>query len=310
MPEIDFVTVVYAREVPLLRLQARSLRKLFDPEHIGRILILVNEDTGEATAHTARQVRETVLPEYGTLGSRVSVLDGAALLGEPVRGTGWKRQQTLKLLASAEVHADVYVALDAKNHFIRPADASAFIAADGRMKSFRARQQGSLKPYFVNSCTYFDLDPARYVDEAMPATTPFPLSRTLVREMIHEIEKREAMPFARFFHTPRRNVTEFFLYFAFLTARHSPIDAIYAFGRRHTVTLFTRWPETPEKLAAALAQLSDASTLVFGLHSNRARVLDADAVTLICRRWVESGLFSETREAASVFAELRALAPS
>ena len=166
------------------------------------------------------------------------------------RRTGWRKQQTLKLLISHTLRNDFYVVLDGKNHFIRPVNRATFVTADGKMKSFRARQQGSLRPYFVNACAYFGLDPELYVNSAMPATTPFVLSRRLVRELLDAIQVQERTPFTEFFHAPKRKKK---MYFAFIKVpRHSPIDDLYKFGKRNTVTLFTRWPDTKEQLETRL----------------------------------------------------------
>jgi hypothetical protein len=308
MSKLDLVTVIYYRELLLLKLQARSIAAFVDHSAIGQIVVVVNEDTPAQTLATMEAIREEVVVEYGRLGERLRIIDGATLHQAEIASNGWRKQQTLKLLVARELQSECYVALDGKNHFIRPVDAATFLDATGKMRSFRARQQGSLNKFFVSSCSYFGVDPERYVNAAMPATTPFVLSTTLVREMIDFIEKKESCTFTEFFHAPRRNVTEFFLYFAFLVANHSPIEDVYAFGKRIAVTLFTRWPDTPERVHAALDKLSDASSVVFGLHSNRLPALDAAAIETICRCWVACGLVRSMLEAHELVADLTYMA--
>lgn len=292
---IDFATVVYRPEVLLLKLQARSFRLLMREQAVNDIFILVNEDDPRSTLSA---IEQEVLPEYGHFLPKVKIVEGNSLQRLPPSVNGWRRQQTLKLLAAKLVQSDVYVTLEAKNHFIRPAGSDAFLTRDGKMKSFRARQRGSLMPFFINALTYFGLDAEAHLDAAMPATTPFPLSAPLVREMMEGIEAREGVSFEQFFHSPNRNVTEFFLYFAHLVRVHSPVESVYSFGRRNTVTLFTRWPETDEQVRDALKKLSHASIVMFGLHKNRILKADDNTKREVCECWAAAGLFADVEEAS------------
>ena len=249
---------------------------------------------------TIAAIKEQVIPEYGHFESRVKIVRGDDLLQTKVAANGWRKQQTLKLLISRHIEHSTYVVLDAKNHFIRQASIDNFVTPDRRMRSFRARQRGSLMSFFVNAVTYYGLDPNDYLDSAMPATTPYVLSTGCVRRMLAEIESREQMAFAEFFHTPRRHLTEFFLYFAFLMAHCRPIEDLYEFGRRNTLTLFTRYPDTEAQLQEALKKLSERSIVMFGLHKNRILSLDKHSARTITNHWADVGLFPD-RSASAVY---------
>lgn len=299
---LDFVTVVYRPEVLLLKLQARSMRLFLRDDRIGSIHILVNEEDPKPTI---AKLESEVIGEYGHFGSRVRIVAANELQDGSLSVNGWRKQQTLKLLVARQVESASYVTLDAKNHFIKNSSVSSFLDNEGRMKTFHARQRGSLMQYFINAAKYFDLDPEKYLDEAMPATTPFVLSTSIVRNMMSFIEAKEGVPFETFFHSPHRNVTEFFLYFAYMVKLCSPIEQFYSFGPRNAVTLFTRWPDTEEKLRAALDRLSDPEIVMFGLHKNRVMNLDRHFGRLISNYWAKVGLFPSKTDSALYLKELR-----
>ena len=93
-----------------------------------------------------------------------------------------------------------------------------------------------------------------------------------------------------------------------MVANHSPLEKLYKFGRRNSVTLFTRWPDTQERVRAALEKLDDASSVVFGLHSNRLSALDGAAIETVCRCWVQCGLLPNMREAHDFIEDLTYMA--
>ena len=302
MKPVDFLTIVYEREVLLLKLQARSFAKFMDPDDVGTLMIIVNDPDPDATRAL---IDEHVMPEYGAFRDSVVILNATDLPDTQYPVNGWRRQQSVKLLVARKFDGDYYIALDAKNHFIKPCSVHDFILPDGRMRTFRARQTGSLGPYFHNVGEYFGIDPALHEEHAMPATTPYVLSRPIVVAMIEEIEEREGVSFADFFHTPKRHITEFFLYFFYLLTLDRPLEEIYRFGPRNTITLFTRWPNTKELLVGALEKIDQPAILMFGLHSNRAVSIDEPFARIVRAMWVRVGLFADDAEALAYFNELR-----
>jgi hypothetical protein len=296
-----YVTVTYRAELALLRLQARSFRKFVPPKLVERIVVIINEVDA---AETLDAFRRDILPEYGDLARKVEVVQANELMADRGALRGWRKQQTLKLLYARRTTAAAYIVLDSKNHFIKRVSDTTFVGAEGRARSFRAAQRGSLMPYFVNSLRYFGLDPAEHVDRAMPATTPYVLDSAAVRDLLDDIEDREGVSFEKFFHAPGRDVTEFFLYFAHLL-RSNSVETLYRFGPRNAATLFTRWPESEEDIEQVLAKARKPSSVMFGLHKNRVGVLTGAHRKAVTDIWVEAGLFEDEAEAE---AWLRALA--
>lgn len=155
-PILDLATVVYRDELPLIRLQARSIARMLDPRGIGAILVVVNDREEEACLAALREV----LPDYGPFADRVELLRPADLFAlRPARlgprgplqrakaaftsnrwrypfgvkggwrgNRGWAVQQALKLAVARRGEAANLCILDAKNHFIRPVGVEAAFA--------------------------------------------------------------------------------------------------------------------------------------------------------------------------------------
>lgn len=297
-----YLTVTYAAEVGLLKLQARSFARFVPPALVERIAVIVNEV--EAGAVLAA-IEADVMPEFGPHAAKVELIPANALMTDRVALRGWRRQQSLKLLYARRTDSAKYIVLDSKNHFIRPVTDNTFVDKDGRGRTFRTAQRGSLMPYFMNSLKAFGLDGEAHVDGAMPATTPYVLDSATVREMLDEIEEREGQAFEAYFHTPGRDVTEFFLYYAFLL-KTGRVDALHHFGARNAATLFTRWPDTVADLEQVLEKARQPSTVMFGLHKNRVAQLTEPHRARVVALWVEAGLFTDAATADAYLSRLQA----
>jgi hypothetical protein len=297
--EMEVVTVVYGPEVGLLELQARSFAGNLDHNAVKRVHVIINEEEPEKTISRI----EKILPLYGPHEPAVK-LWRASEISDATGHRGWRTQQSLKLLISRKINTPKYLVLDAKNHFIRPTTIDTFLCPDGRPRSFWTKQSGNLGNFLKSTLRYLDIDPAHANESVMPAITPYVMYTSLVSQLIEDIEFYESEKFEHFFHRPGIDLTEFFLYYAYL--RNLGIDpvALYDFGKRYAVTLFTRHPDSPERLTATLAKLEDSATSVFGLHRNRIRGLDDISREKITRSWVSGGVFLTAGEAESFYSKL------
>lgn len=300
--QVDLVTVVYAPEVSLLQLQARSIARNLDSKNLNKIHIIVNELEPAAVVD---KIKSFIPEEYGPLKDRVKIWT-AADLSATDSTRGWRTQQTLKLRIADHIESPKYMIFDAKNHIVKKCRLDDFFAPDGRPRSFWTVQAGSLKNYLINSLAYFDLPEAVSTSKVMPATTPYILYTHAVRNMMSMIEDAESMSFEKFFHTPGRDVTEFFLYFSYMLHQKEELDKLYRFGGRFAVTLFTRWPDTAEQQAAALERLANPAIFVFGLHKNRVANLDEAARGTVRKTWIDAGLFPDDAGAQKFYDNLLA----
>jgi hypothetical protein len=145
---LDIVTVVFRKEVPLLRLQARSMARFLDPAGIGRVRVIVNDRRERVCCAAVEALRG----DYGPFADRLEVVTPDALFALRPSGLGprdwrqrawlwgvrhgvlypfglkggwrgnrgWRIQQALKLAAGRYGEAPFVLILDAKNHFIGP----------------------------------------------------------------------------------------------------------------------------------------------------------------------------------------------
>jgi hypothetical protein len=296
---LDFVTIVYRAEVLLLKLQARSFRINVGPGLIRSINIIINDDEPS----TLKLIEDFAKTEYGQHFDKVKIWPYSDFMSKRDE-KGWRKQQTLKLLFARQAGAELYIALDAKNHFIRPVNMSDFVSDSGKPLSFWTIQNGSLRNYLRNSLNYFGLGEEISTARVMPATTPYALYSELVKDMLSEIEVLEKVSFDAFFHQPGRDVSEFFLYFSYVMRRFGSPEELYSFSRRNTVTLFTRWPDTEAQQMEVLHKLDNSAIKIFGLHKNRINALNSDARRLVIRSWVGARLFKDEAAADAYFAAL------
>lgn len=294
---LDIVTIVFQQEIFLLKLQAISIQKCFQPQDINRIFIVVNELAPEVTYSA---LSNEVLPEYGDLISKIEIIPAHRLMRPHVAASGWITQQALKLLAARIVSTDFYMVLDAKNHFVQPVSLGTFLdTKSGKARSNRIRKHGSLDTALEGSLEYFGVSRGDY---SLPATTPFLLKTVIVRQMIEFIEDREGIHFDDFMVKQKNSITEFFLYNAYLMTLDGGIESVYRFGPRVSGTLFRRSPNTAEGVDALLDALVSGALQTFGIHRERVHSLTHDQWSRICGIWVSAGLFPGAHEAA-IFVE-------
>lgn len=300
---MEFVTVVYNLEAQMLRLQARSIQHFASADLVTGLHIILNEDEPAALRSAIESFADQ---EYGWAAKRLHFWNARELepdIDPNIRG--WRRQQSLKLAIAENISASRYIVLDAKNHFIKPAGPDLFYTHDGRFRSFTARRTGLLQNHLRNCLRYFTLSESLADGRVMPATTPYGLYSPIVRALRHTISTREAMSFAEFFHSPKRDMTEFFLYYAFLQSEGFNVDRLYAFGKRYAATLFGKFPETTEGERQVLDAARSPEMGVFGLHRARLAKLHADNKAVVLSLWTEAGLFATTAEADAFFNAMR-----
>lgn len=291
--KLDIVVITFSGEMGLLKLQARSIARHFDPSSFGIIHIFVNE------VHTQQFIEvfnAYVLPDYGIFRDKVRVYNLMSVFETLPEEPGWRTQQSLKLLAHRYVETENFVVLDTKNHAIRRISRDDFISHDGRMISHRASSKGSLQKFFLPSLAAFGInDSQSYIDSSMPSTTPFVMDRSFLKTMLQSLEGRHGVDFLKFFHVKARPTTEFFLYYAFLLSNNL-VDRAYVFRQSTAVTLFASWPETAEKFEWAINKARQPSTKFFGLHRKRGPELDAEQRKAVEAIWQEAGLLPRLSE--------------
>jgi hypothetical protein len=156
---LSFVNVTFPGELPLLRLQARSMAHFMPRDLVGEVLNIVNA----VDEKSALSDLEATRAEYGPHADRVRNITGSELFSA-ARGPsaarhwprkmlaenpwiyfrrragwrgndGWQMQQAMKLAAARLVSSDIYVILDSKNVFVAPISYADFVAEDGKPRA-------------------------------------------------------------------------------------------------------------------------------------------------------------------------------
>jgi hypothetical protein len=312
---LDLVTVVYRAELPLLRLQARSVARFLDPERIGRILVVVNDRFERA----CRRGVEALRPEYGAFADRLEVLTPDALFAlRPAalgpRGTrqrlwslgvrhgllypfglkggwrgnrGWRIQQALKLAIGRYGEGGFVLILDAKNHFIAPVSRSSFVSPAGRARSYEVVAGRTHWSWVGPSCALLGVEPPARETPVPPTVTPVVLPRAVLRAAVDAVEARVG-PVEGFFMHGRKRQTEFMLIFAHVLSCHGTWGAVFDPGLRPAATIFGR--AGPEEVAAVLDRAEAGGAEVFSVHSGQRGRLPAAVRARIEALWARLGL--------------------
>jgi hypothetical protein len=297
-PLIDIVTVVFAGELPLLDLQARSFARFLPPGLVGRIRVVIN-DPDEATACRAH-IEAVTRPLLGPLARRLTIYD-ASVPSEP-GPEGWKTQQAAKLEIARAVRAPHYLILDAKHHLVRTLDrADLFLGRKARMP-FARPIRGS-RQWLVDSRAFFGLaTPIRV--RVPPSIPPFCVRTSIAVALVGEIEQRSGRSIGDFFATKTDQSTEFMLYFAYLGFLGKAKTLVSSKTTRQP-TMRRRSPP-PGKSAAYFAELRHTDPWVLAIHRRRFLDLGVDHGTRaeIVGFWVERGLFDSLAAAEAEMARL------
>jgi Family of unknown function (DUF6492) len=287
-----FVTVAFESELDLLLLQARSFATYVDADLVDCVLVIDN---------TARGMRpgflERLTGEYGTFGDKMTTVRPADICAVPA-AIGWRTQQVLKLEIARRVTSKRYVVLDAKNHFVAPPGRTFFQSADGRPRGTAySYETHPMRSALEHTLAYMDLDPEPYVTRYTATVTPFVIDTAVARDLIAHIENESGRPFAVEFID--NDLSEFFLYTAWLLSRGQLIDDVSALDR---ISCATVWPRgaTCDAMRAAVSTTVRTSAPVFSVHRTALAALDAEAAEVLIGFWTEAHLFAST-EAARAF---------
>jgi Family of unknown function (DUF6492) len=312
--QIDLVTVCFADELHLLRLQARSIRLYFQPSLLGRIFIIVND---RRYREICDFIAQKILQEYGHFSAKVEIVNYRDLAKRRLKKLGWRSQQALKILIASRVQSPSYLILDCKNHFIRPVDQAAIWHSDGRLNiGFASIHRDFIKDYH-QARAYFSLPLPSGEKPGLPTVTPFPMPTAPVLQMIALLEKTQGADFIDIFMKGPR-ITEFYLFYAFLEAMAEEVRPeggtlggvahFYHQQPRATFSLMASARAVPEKALAVIAKLEPDRVYGFGVHRAVIAHRNIEIRAAVFKVWQRFGLVN-TREEAHSFFELQCLPP-
>ncbi|WP_111430881.1 DUF6492 family protein [Rhodobacteraceae bacterium DSL-40] len=314
-PDLDIVTVVYRRELPLLRLQACSVAQFLDPAGISRIIVIVN-DVAEAECIAAV---EALRPAYGALAARLDVIGADALfaLRPPEAGPhgirqalrlwfaqhrriypfgvkrgwrgnrGWSVQQALKLAVARRGEGRMLLILDAKNHFVAPVRAGTFLAADGRARSTMKVPGEKHWTWIRGAFALLGASPPQREAPAPVTVTPVVVPRDMLLGTLEAVEQRVG-PVEGFFARAKGDLSEFMLIYAHVTQARGAWPALFQPDLPPAATIFRRSP--PEQIEAALHRVETGEAEILSVHSSQMDRLDEGVQARLCAIWRARGL--------------------
>lgn len=296
---IDFALVVFGKEVPLLRLLARSF-DIFGAD-VGRIYIMINDEDGSAVA---QRLHAEIIPLFGRFAEHVTVIDGRDVPGNSSRRVGYQAQQALKLAVSGYIAGRTYVCIDAKNHFLASFDAGSWVSPDGRARMRRLQIAKPHQGYLRCSMMTFGIQDYDVGVPAAPTVTPYVMRTEVARRVVSHVEQKYKMPIFEYLETKEgRWRTEFFLYYAALSTSDRPLEELASFDGWGCPTLFGEWPAPGS--AAAQARIKDAgNSKMFAVHRRRFATLTPEERQKISDLWVNRQLVRDATEAASLINEM------
>jgi ADP-glucose pyrophosphorylase len=291
-PKLDIVTVGFTGEMRLLQLQARSLRLYADPAMINRIYIVCND---KAFRPFQRFVRKHVLPEYGPLADKVTILDYRTIIGRKINKTGWRSQQVLKLLMARYVEADQFLILDSKNHFIRPVSSSTFISPRGKLRMYQMDINEAFRNHLNAACSYFGVVDGPVNEKIFPTATPFVMSTRVTQDLLKYVEQREGTDFTTFF-LPNRSFNEFYFYQAYILSKDKLIETLYEVRDRIALGFFSGASKTPDRIKYLMPVLDQSEMCCTGVHRHILEEGIPDNLQAIADMWKRFGLVTTSQE--------------
>jgi len=292
--QLTFVTVVFEAELPLLELQARSMARSVPPELVAAVIVIDNSARGMSAS-----TRDRLLLQYGAVAPKVRIMPADDVAKVPGT-TGWRSQQVLKLTVADLVETPTYVVLDAKHHFVREPSADYFLSDDGRGRvNTHSYENHVLRPILERVLTYVGLEPTEHVGRFTETAPPFVLDKSLVQEMVRDLEARSGLPFPETF--LRQDLAEFVLYSAWILASGRTWDEVFSLGRADCPIVWPRGASAATVEVAAAAS-DERGTPLFAVHRRALMRLDREGIEALARFWAGTGLF-ESQQSATAFIE-------
>jgi hypothetical protein len=250
---IDIVTVVFAAELPVLKLQAQSIDLYCRRIGVRNIYVVVND---------LDSVGQQIDPAWwGEFAPQVLIVPRTVFSTE-FSDNGWLGQQALKILTASISHNVWSMVLDAKTVFVRDLDPAELVDSQGRMRVGHMPVYPVFEParQIVNEFYQIDLD-----SQLGPGGVPFFFHNDTVRLMIAETAFRARQSFPNWFQAQGR-LTEFVLYSGFVKHRFGSFDAFYC--PDNAVFPCNLCHSEVARFDAKLAEMSLPNTSTVSVHRN------------------------------------------
>lgn len=204
---IDLITVVYQEELPLLQIQAKSLKLYFPDNLVNNIFVIVNDDE--------QVTKEIRLEWWGAHRNKVRIIHRDYFSKVSDSLLGWESQQLLKLLAANLSKSQYSCTLDAKTWFVRPVVYSDIFDSSNRVNVSLMPMFSEFQSAIPFLSKIFNISFKHIIG---PGGVPFYFHTETVRDLIAYIQNTHGS-FEDFFCENVKypnTITEFTLYSAFV----------------------------------------------------------------------------------------------
>ena len=283
--KFTFVTVIFEGSKSGMILQARSLAKYLPCDLVEKIIVIDNSANGSSMGWLA-----DLQTEYGDLWGMVSILRASDIADVSEAGGGWWSQQILKLKIAEHIRTPVYVLLDCKHYLVKPL-ARDFLTRDGKLRIRAANYAGHpLLPNLKAALAHFSIPDSQATH--FPTTTPpFPFAVDAALEVVDYAEKQSGS-LKKFM--ADNNITEFFLYSAYLISKNR-LSTLYEL---HSIPYPVLWPgrASPDDANEAIAASRSSESPFFGVHRRAGLGAHKLAREKIAEYLFEAGLVASQKE--------------
>ena len=244
----DIITIVFRDEISILKLQAQSIEHYCNADNLGRIIVVINDDTLDV---------DSIDPHWwGELHNRVDIVHRSRWAVNYAKD-GWLTQQLLKILATELCISEWSIILDAKTLFVRSVpkvDSKPHVGELDIHPVFKVSQQRVSELFGINLIKLLG-----------PGGVPFIFNNQLVQDMINEIQTRTNQKFADWFQA-QGMITEFILYSAFLQYKYGGFYTLYdpSFGLSNINVCHSEVALFDDKLNS----MKHGNTLSVSVHRN------------------------------------------
>lgn len=260
---IDLITVVFAEEIPLIEIQARSIGLYIDSNRIGNIYVVVNDKDSVVDLLDKKW--------WGANEDKVQIIP-ASHFGVADTLDGWSSQQLYKLLAARDCLSSWSMCLDAKTWFVNQLEWDhIFLSNKANFTQFPTA------PVFDNAKKFLE----HYYQKPLlniigPGGVPFLFHSPTVKNMIIDIEKRENNLFFNWFVENLlwpNQVTEFMLYSAYVNNMRSYFD-LYTGKQYYSITNMAEWEV--DKFEELFKRMQSEKNLTASIHRKAYKMLSQE----------------------------------
>ena len=223
---IDIITVVFQPELYYLKVQARSIEQYIDSDKIGKIFVVVNDESSVCNLVDTDW--------WGINRNKVVVIDRKQFgVNECV--PGWESQQYYKLACANIAESNWSMVLDAKTWFIQTLDFSKIFDPVGRVTFGIYPTLDAFKTAEESVEKYFNIESKEVIG---PAGVPFFFNTSEMNSLYKYLIDNGTNMFD-FFTT---NVlypmllTEFMFYSAWIKFKYGTLEVLYSYDSPYMVT--------------------------------------------------------------------------